>query len=100
MTLKLPKGVRVVLSPEGAHHGAVFDIDTDEMVEFVAGVKVDVNARTGENTLEITLAHIPVEIRGEPLYRVDEETLRRLAEDNGYDIRPRAREEGQATSED
>lgn len=83
-----PKGVRVVVDPISPYESAVFDIENGKPVDNVTAVKISLDARgeRPENSIEVTLSFIPVEVTGEAVYRVDEETLRRLANDNGFDL--------------
>lgn len=82
-----PKHLTLLLA-ETAHDSSVFETETGTPVPCVRGFRIEADASSEDlPKVEILLCKVAMTIvTEEPRYILDEETLRRLANDNGFDL--------------
>lgn len=98
-----PKHLTIILA-ETANFSSVFETETGTPIPCVRGFRVDVDAGAdggGRPSVEILLDGVSMTIvTEEPRYILDEETLRRLVADNGFDLVPKFTHPGEILLED
>lgn len=82
--ISFPKMVRVHTDERGPMFTEIMDAETGAKLDYIESLTVEVSMN--ETRIELRITPTKFLFRGDAKYILDEEALRRLAADNGFDI--------------